>query len=381
MPTANAFSGGAIQYDDADRNRAQQIQQMQDYAMRMALQSQVGQQARLQNQDTIQAQLAENGTLGQKTAAQGQLMAQQQGGQYGLAQLGNQGNLDVAKINMAPNQTYADLAKQEYGDKQPMVQSQNALGAAKNQFMLQALQGAGGGSTAMQPNGPGGATAGAPQGGMDQYTRQQILGGMFGYTPYNPQQAYNQSLQQGLGAAAAQRFSGGDIQGGVGILKAGQSGDFSGIPQQQGLNQMQQGSMANTSQIMEPTIAAMERTIGGTNFDVTSGAQGVIHQQAAALKQQMDNMQNLPPQAKEQLIQQISARLQGAVQKSGVLWMHAAGAQDAMNDVIATLRGAGSGSPGQGPASAATPGGSAATGATPIGSDPAGGPSALGTPF
>jgi hypothetical protein len=376
MPTANAFSGGAIQYDDADRNRAQQIAQMQDYAMRMALQSQVGQQSRLQNQDTIQAQLAQNGTFGQKTSAEQQLLAQQQGGQYGLAQLANQGNMDVAKINMAPNQTYADLAKQEYSDKQPMIQSQNQLGTAKNNFMLQALQGASGSPTAMQPGGAGGNTS-----ALDPYTRQQILGGMFGYTPYNPQQAYNQALQQGLGQAAAQRFSGGDISGGVGILKAGQTGDFSAIPQQQGLNQMQQGALANTTQSMEPTIAAMERSIAGTTFDVTGGMQTVLHQQAATLRQQMDNMQNLPPQAKEQLIQQVAARLQAAVQHSGGPLWTAKNAQAAMDDVIATLRGAGTGGNGASPMSAATPGGAAATGATPIGSIPADGNSAMATPF
>lgn len=336
MPTTTAFSGGAINYDDADKFRAQQIQQMQDYAMRMALQNSQGQQARLANQDTIAGNLAMNGTLGQKTSAESQLLQQQQGGQYGLAQLGNKGALDVANVNSAPQMAYANLAAQKYGDEAPGIQSQNALTAAQNNFKLGVLNQAGMGSGAAAGGDPSQAPAGGQGGGMDPYTQKQILGSMMGFTPYDPQHAATVVTQEALARAAMDRLGQGDQQGGLAILGALKSGDMSQIPQQPGLGAGQQESLRQTAADIEPDVKQMEGKIGGSYFDITDNEMNTLHQQALTLKAKLDNAR-LPPAAKSQLMQAITTRLTAARGKSGFTSGGAAGAEASLRDILATI--------------------------------------------
>lgn len=334
MPTTTAFSGGAINYDDADKFRAQQIKDMQDYAMRMALQNSQGQQARLANQDTIAGNLAMNGTLGQKTSAESQLLQQQQGGQYGLAQLGNKGALDVANVNSAPQMMYANTAAQKYGDERPGIQAANAVAAAKSNLELGALNDASGDPSQGSPSVPGMSTPGA--GLLSPANKRQIIGGVVGVKLDDPQQAATMAVQQALQAELARRLADGDQNGALAIGEALKSGDISKIPAPVGLGAGQQEALRQTSADIEPDVKAMEGKIGGSYFDITDNEMNTLHQQALTLKAKLDNAR-LPPAAKSQLMQAITTRLTAARGKSGFTSGGAAGAEASLRDILATI--------------------------------------------
>jgi hypothetical protein len=168
-----------------------------------------------------------------------------------------------------------------------------------------------------------GATPSAAGGGMAGLFKDPSFARAMGFAAFNmtdPQVAEHQMTRAALMARYQDAIGRGDYSQANAILGGMGGVDSGNVPQiagPQGLSPQMQQLATSTSIDLQPQVADMVKTLGGTYFGQRQAGVNTILSQADAIQNRLANTQ-LPPQAKAQIVQSIRASLIGAVQKSGM---------------------------------------------------------------
>lgn len=332
MPVSSFRASGENRYDDLtdlDRVQEQNRQRVEENLLRMHLQQRQADEAAriaamqdagmttraqmgIEGQRDI-ANLAESGlntregTFGEKTAAQeaadARRFAQERelGGTFQdkasaaekLQQLVGQQGLDVAKINMGPNQTYADIAKEQFASGAPDRALAGKLAGLKGSLLDQTLGGQEGG-VALSPE-----------------DRRNLAYGMLGVQRQaSPDDIVRAALQARMASANTE-----DLPS---LIEAYKTGDPSKI-QTSGVSPKSINEMQQADSLINDEIAKISSFVRANNWRLSkSDRDSVINRAKTAISTLVNA--KFPPQVIDRARAKLRQAIQDSLGENGVIF-------------------------------------------------------------